>query len=150
MKIRPAAARDRDALADMFFALWSDQTRDEHAGEVDKILAGTFASTLPYAIFVAEIAGEISGFVQVGLRSHADGCDSSRAVGYLEGWFVHEAHRKKSIGAALVRAAEEWARAQGCTEMGSDTWLDNEGSIRAHEALGFEIADRVVMFRKSL
>lgn len=154
MKIRPAIPSDRESLADMFAALWLDETRADHARAIDEILAGTFASTLPYALFVAEIGAEpnkeIAGFAQAGLRSHSDGCESDRPAGYLEGWFVQPAHRKKSVGAALVRAVEEWSRAQGCVEMGSDTWLDNEGSILAHKALGFEVADSVVIFRKSL
>ena len=47
-------------------------------------------------------------------------------------------------------AAEEWARAHGCLEMASDTWIDNEESQRAHEALGFEVVDRCVNFRRAL
>ena len=49
-----------------------------------------------------------------------------------------------------MRAAEDWARAKGCREMGSDTWADHEASERAHVALGFEVVDRVVHFRKAL
>ena len=46
-----------------------------------------------------------------------------------------------------MRAAEEWARAQGCVEMASDALIENERSQRAHEALGFDVADRCVHFR---
>jgi aminoglycoside 6'-N-acetyltransferase I len=34
--------------------------------------------------------------------------------------------------------------------MASDTWIDDETSIDAHQALGFEIVDRCVHFRKPL
>jgi aminoglycoside 6'-N-acetyltransferase I len=34
--------------------------------------------------------------------------------------------------------------------MASDTWLDNLGSQSAHEALGFEVVDRCVHYRKRL
>ena len=85
----------------------------------------------PYVILVIEEASLI-GFAEVTLRSRADGCDPARAVGYLEGWYVAEAHRRKGCGAALLRAAEEWARGEGCMEMASDTWIDNELSQRAH------------------
>jgi len=33
------------------------------------------------------------GFLEVGLRSHADGCDPAQPVGYVEGWFVAPDHR---------------------------------------------------------
>ena len=40
------------------------------------------------------------------------------------------------------RTAEEWARAQGLTEMASDTWLENEISLQAHLKMGYEEAER--------
>jgi aminoglycoside 6'-N-acetyltransferase I len=90
------------------------------------------------------------GFVEVGLRSHADGCDESQAVGFLEGWFVNKDWRGLGIGRMLIEAAEEWASRQGCKEMASDTWIDNEPSQRAHEAMGYEVMDRCVNYRKRL
>ena len=63
---------------------------------------------------------------------------------------MEAAHRQKGIGAALVRAAEEWARAEGCTEFGSDTGIHNELSVTAHLALGFAEEERIVCFRKDL
>ncbi|HVE70411.1 MAG TPA: GNAT family N-acetyltransferase [Thermoanaerobaculia bacterium] len=150
MNVRPARPEDRHALAILRATLWTDGTVAEHAGELEQILGGTWESVYPYVIFVAEHEGEIVGFVEVSMRSSADDCDPRRPVGYLEGWFVSEEQRRKGVGAALVRAAEAWARMQGCTEMASDTWLDSEPSRRAHEALGFEEVDRVINFRKAL
>jgi aminoglycoside 6'-N-acetyltransferase I len=34
--------------------------------------------------------------------------------------------------------------------MASDTWIDNELSQSCHEALGFEVVDRCVHYRKGL
>ena len=58
--------------------------------------------------------------------------------------------RRHGVGRALVRAAEEWGRAQGCSEFASDTEIDNEDSAKAHAALGFEEVERIRCFRKSL
>lgn len=147
MSIRSARDSDRIQLAQMRSLLWPDASSDEHLKDIDQ---GT-SSTLPLTTLVAEDAnGELIGFLEVGLRSHADGCNPARPVGFVEGWFVQEPHRRQGIGRQLVRAAEEWARAQGCVEMASDTWIDNDDSERAHTALGFEIVDRCVHFRKSL
>ena len=52
-------------------------------------------------------------------ESPADGCDPSHPVGYLEGWFVSESHRKTGIGKRLVEHGEAWAKAQGCKELAS-------------------------------
>lgn len=94
--------------------------------------------------------GALTGFLEVGLRSHADGCDTAQPVGFVEGWFVHEASRNQGTGRALMLAAEEWARRQGCQEMASDTSVDDERSQRTHQALGFEVVDRCVHFRKTI
>ena len=50
----------------------------------------------------------------------------------------------------LLEAAEEWARRQGCVEMASDALLDNHLSQQVHQALGYEVVERSVHFRKAL
>jgi len=150
-QIRLAEAADVAQLSRLCEALWPESSAAEHAGELSQIFAGNLPSTLPMAIYVAAApSGAVVGFLEVGLRSHADGCDSTRAVGYVEGWFVVEALRRTGIGAALVRAAEDWSRAQGCKEIASDTQIGNDVSLSAHQALGFEIAERAILFRKFL
>jgi aminoglycoside 6'-N-acetyltransferase I len=146
--VRPAVPADLDAIVALATALWPDG--DDHRPHMAATLAGAPRSTLPLTLFIAERAGVAVGFIEVGLRSHADGCDGRRAVGFIEGWYVTPAHRGQSVGRALMAAAESWARAQGCTEIASDTWADNEASIVAHQALGFEISERLVTFRKPL
>ena len=105
----------------------------------------------PVAWLVAEDeSGRLTGFLEVGVRSHSDGCDTKQPVGFVEGWFVREEQRGKGVGAALMRAAEDWARAHGCVEMASDALIDNAQSQNAHTALGFEIVDRCIHLRKLL
>ena len=148
--LRLGAPADAEIVGRLFLALWSDGTLDEHRAEAALILAGTPPSTLPLLVFVAEANGKVVGFIEVGLRSHADGCDARRPVGFIEGWYVEPEQRGMGVGRALMQAAEAWARAQGCRELASDTWVDHEPSQRAHEALGFEVVDRCVNFKKAL
>jgi aminoglycoside 6'-N-acetyltransferase I len=89
------------------------------------------------------------GFIELSIRSYAEGCTTDR-VAFVEGWYVEPDHRRRGIGTALMRAAEEWGRANKCSELGSDTQLWNESSIDAHKRLGFEEVERLVAFRKSL
>ena len=58
--------------------------------------------------------------------------------------------RRRGVGKALVRAAEDWAREQGCAEFASDALLDNHTSAVAHRALGFEETVQIRCFRKVL
>ena len=111
----------------------------------------TLVVTMPIEFFVADaFYGTLVGFVEVDLRSHADGCNPSRPVGYIEGWYVAEDQRHLGIGKKLLEQAEDWARGHGCAEIASDALMDNEVSQRAHEALGYEVVDRCVHYRKTL
>jgi aminoglycoside 6'-N-acetyltransferase I len=153
VKIRPAHPSDLDRLALMLAALWPEASADEHARELKLLLEGDPAKvlTMPLIILVAEAAdGRLVGFVEVDLRSHADGCNPSRPVGYIEGWYVEESYRRRGIGAQLIASAEEWARTHNCVEMASDVLIDNQQSQDAHQALGYEVVDRCVHYRKTL
>ena len=149
MPIRPARPSDHSQLVEMRLLLWPDSSLEEQRRELDALLT---PAPLPAAILVSsndEDAEALTGFLEVSLRSHADGCDT-HPVGFIEGWFVREPLRSRGIGTALMRAAEDWARTQGCSEIASDALIDNQPSIDAHQALGFEIVDRCVNFRKAL
>ena len=99
---------------------------------------------------VAEKPSEgLVGFAELSLRPYAEDCRTS-PVAFLEGWYVTPSMRRQGVGRALVRAAEEWGRAQGCREFGSDTQFDNSASIAAHLALGFDDAGALRSFRKDL
>ena len=120
-------------------------------GHVSPMLDRPSLLKMPAVFFVAEANGcNLVGFLEVGLRSHADGCDDAQAVGYIEGWYVTDNHQRQGIGARLLAAAEDWAREKGCVEMASDALIENEGSQRAHEALGYSVVDRCVHYRKAL
>jgi aminoglycoside 6'-N-acetyltransferase I len=151
LTIRPAQRSDREQIVAMRLLLWPDCSRDEEAAQFDALVGSGRSGTLPAAILVAQAEdGVLNGFLEVGLRSHADGCDTVQPVGFVEGWFVREGSRGRGIGAALIGAAEQWARAHGCLEMASDALIDNPASEDAHRALGFHVVDRCVHLRKAL
>jgi aminoglycoside 6'-N-acetyltransferase I len=153
VQIRLARPSDLNQLASLLEALWPQSSAAEHAQELRLLLGGKAASvlTMPITIFVAEASdGILIGFVEVDLRSHGDGCNPAQPVGYVEGWYIAEGHRNRGIGGKLLAKAEEWARGHKCVEMASDALIDNEVSQRAHEALGYEVVDRCVHYRKKL
>jgi aminoglycoside 6'-N-acetyltransferase I len=150
LKTRPGLPSDLQPITRLCAALWPDAPAEEHREHVAAILSGKPPSTLPLVLVVAEIDGNVVGFIEVGLRSHADGCDARYPVGFIEGWYVQPEYQRRSVGRALMVEAERWARSEGARELASDTWIDEEPSQRAHRALGFEVVDRCVHFRKSL
>ncbi|HZQ21772.1 MAG TPA: GNAT family N-acetyltransferase [Terriglobales bacterium] len=115
------------------------------------ILDGRPQVALPLITLAAEASDRmLVGLPEADLRSHADGCDPARPVGYVEAWYVAEKYRQRGIAKKLLAAEEDWARSQGCIEMASDTWIDNLVSQRVHESLSYEVVDRCVHYRKTL
>ncbi len=145
LTIRLATADDKSEWLRMRLLLWPENDADSLLREMDHLLSDPMTP-----VFVLERpAGGLGGFLEAGTRKYADGCETT-PVGYIEGWFIDEDLRGKGNGHALVRRAEDWARSQGLKEMGSDTWLDNEASIRAHLAMGYEEVERLIHFAKTL
>lgn len=150
MKIRPAAPVDAAAWTALRHALWPDADAGALADEALTFLSGDIAPAALAAVFIAEASdGALLGMLELSLRPYADGCESS-PVPYIEGWYVIEGHRGRGVGAALVKAAEDWARDHGHSEMASDALLENIVSERAHKALGFAEVERAIRFRKAL
>jgi len=92
---------------------------------------------------------KVVGFAELSTRPCAEGCTTNR-IGYLEGWYVVPEARGRGVGRALVEAAQDWAREQGCSEFASDTEAGNEISGAAHRANGFEEVGLIRCFRKDL
>src|SRR2546426_5597056 len=108
--VRLAQPSDRDGLASLRGELWPESSTAEHVSEPTAILAGNGPGAMPLVILVAESSdGGLAGFLEIDLRSHADGCNPSRPVGYVEGWFVAQEYRRQGIGAKLLAIAEDWA-----------------------------------------
>lgn len=148
-RVRPAEPRDALAWEGMRTVLWPESSAAEHRAEIEPYFAGQFPRA-PWGVLLAEDAqGRALGFAEVSVRPYAEGCRGTR-VAYLEGWFVQPDARRRGVGRALVLAAEEWGREQGCSEFASDTDPGNEGSRAAHRAAGFEDVGLVRCFRKDL
>jgi aminoglycoside 6'-N-acetyltransferase I len=147
LHVRPATEADALAWQRMRRALWP-KGAESHAPEIARYFSGQLAN--PAEVLLACLGSDVPiGFVELSIRPYAEGCETDR-VAFVEGWFVDAAHRGRGVGTALVAAAEAWGRANGCTELGSDTETFNETSIAAHKALGFEEVERIVCFRKVL
>jgi aminoglycoside 6'-N-acetyltransferase I len=143
--IRRAMPEDKPQWIRMRQGLWPDAPLEYLNFDLDELLADGDA-----AIFVASDAvGKLVAFIEAGLRGYGEGCETS-PVGYIEAWYVDPHVRGQKLGRELVHAAEGWAREKGCTEMASDTWLENDVSIAAHLRMGYAEVERLVHFVKRL
>ena len=144
--IRAATRSDADAWFEMRCALWPEDA-GTHRPEIERFFAGDRRE--PAEVLVAFDGTVAIGFAELSIRNIVDGCSTGN-VGYLEGWYVVPAARRRGVGRALLVAAESWARQQGCSEFASDASPDNDVSMAAHQALGFEETGRSCNFRKDL
>jgi aminoglycoside 6'-N-acetyltransferase I len=150
MKIRSITPTDRCEWLRLLLGLHPDLPEGEHVPSIEAYLSGSpIGELIPSAVVVAERPdGRLGGFLEVSVRNYAEGCNGDTP--YVESWYVDEDLRGSGVGRALMEAAEQWARDQGFTVLASDALLDNSLSHAAHQALGFEVVERIVVFRKSL
>jgi aminoglycoside 6'-N-acetyltransferase I len=127
--------------------LWPEDD-GSHAPEIARFFDGPRRMPLE-TLVAADDSGSVVGFAELSIRNVAESSTSDR-VAYLEGWYVEPHARRRGIGRALVRAAEVWARSQGCSEFGSDAEIANEASAAAHRALGFAETAQIRTFLKRL
>lgn len=145
-RVRPLQSADRDAWLRMRGELWPDVSTEDLAPDVDAFI-WPGDDVLLSAVFVSEDeAGQLRGFLELYVREYAEGCDGPTP--YVEGWYVAPSARGNGVGRELMRAAEDWSRTNGYKELASDTEIHNEGSQRAHAAIGFDEVERIVVFRK--
>lgn len=142
--IRRVTETDKAEWFRMRKGIWPEVPDHYMSFDMDDLLADE-----DYLILFACDGDKNIGLTEARLRDHAEGCSSS-PVGYIEGWYVQDDYRGRGVVGILNQAAEDWARSKGCTEMASDTWLDNEASIRAHQKLGYFEVERLIHYVKRL
>jgi aminoglycoside 6'-N-acetyltransferase I len=127
--------------------LWPDCTDEEHLAEMHGFVAQpeNFFQCVAY-----DAERRPVGFAEASLREDYVNGTSSSPVAFLEGLYVSPPARGRRISRALVEQVIQWARSCGCTELASDTLLENEVSQRVHQALGFTETERVVYFKMLL
>jgi aminoglycoside 6'-N-acetyltransferase I len=151
MAIRAVQHPDRSEWIRMLRALYQGTTEAEHAIDVDPYLEGRPSGRPPHAAVLVherEDGGGLGGFLELSLRNYAEGCTGETP--YVESWYVDPDLRGGGVGRELMTAAEAWARSHGYREIASDLVLENEPSLRAHTAIGFEEVVRVIHLRKAL
>ena len=143
--IRKANMNDLPVLTGQALELWPDNAADKMYYDLGKIMTAGES-----VFFLAYVEETPVGFAQCQLRhDYVEGTETS-PVGYLEGIYVKEEARQQGFASQLMKACEDWARAQGCMEFASDCEVGNNESLEFHLKLGFKEANRIICFSKSL
>ena len=146
MQIRDIRPDDRPEWIRMRNLLWPGSLAD-HEAETKNFFTQPDESLATFVI--DRLDGRLGGFIELGQRKYAEGCSSS-PVAYIEGWYIDADLRRQGLGAALIKAGEQWAKGKGLEEIASDVEIDNDISIIAHKAIGYIEEVRIVCFRKEL
>ena len=140
--IDPANATDPNWLS-LRSSLWPDGTEAEHL----RYMADALDRGHCVRVALAR-DGSAVGFVEASRRVDYVNGTSTSPVAFLEGLYVTPSARRQGVARSLVDAVERWAAAQGCSELASDSPIENVTAHAAHRALGFQETERVVYFRR--
>lgn len=132
---------------DLWCKLWPYYS--EKREELEEIFIWILESFKETA-FLCILDGEAIGFINVSLRSdYVEGCISS-PIWYVEWIFVLDEYRHQKIALHLIERAGEWLKERGCTQIWSDTTIDNTISQEFHTKIWFKEVSRIVHFIKDL
>lgn len=143
--IKQANRTDCKILAKLAMQLWEGHSLEELQEEFDRLTENPDA-----ACFIKYVDDNTIGFAQCQLRRDYVEGTSSSPVGYLEGIFVAEGFRHRGYAKELLFRCEQWASEKHCNEFASDCEINNEASLQFHLAMGFDVANRIICFKKSL
>ncbi len=140
--IRPATPGDAATLADLTGQLGYPTTEVEMIERLRRVLASAGDAVL----VAIDEAGRPIGWVHVGRELLLEASDTAT----LQGLVVDDAHRSAGVGAELLRAAEAWARANGCTRVTVRSRIARERAHRFYEREGYVLEKTSHVFRKPL
>jgi GNAT superfamily N-acetyltransferase len=105
----------------------------------------TLGAREDHAFYVAEVDGEVAGWIGVRTDLSLEGGGYAEIVGLV----VDERRRGKGLGEDLVHAAEAWARAQGATKLRVRSNVIRDRAHRFYLRLGYTITKRQVVFDRT-
>ena len=135
--VRTAREDDQAALTDLDAAAWSPESGFPSVIKAADHPAVAFftAADPPGAHLVAELDEAVVGYVRLRPPTHLP---ENAHVTHVSGLAVHPAARRRGVAAALMTAAEPFARARGSRKLSLRVLSTNQQAMRLYERLGFE------------
>ena len=137
---------DFDSLLEMSQKLWTKYEKSE----LEQLLQESFVLKRNRVLIAKTAEGKGVGFSIFSIRTdYVEGAEQSPTC-YLEGIFVDPDYRNNGISKQFIQLGEKWCKEQGCTQLGSDTWLSDKGAQAFHKQVGFWEEDKLVHFLKKI
>ncbi len=114
--------------------------------EMGPRLATLLGSPEAHAVLVAELAGEVAGWINMGITIALE----SGRFAVINGLVVAEQHRGARIGEKLVHAGEAWVRERGLTRVRVRSNVLRERTHGFYERLGYTPKKAQKVFDKEL
>lgn len=149
LRIAPVASAQHESLVDLLLELHAHYTQPPTATREQvraHLLENLLAGPNPPCLLVASHDGRVvAGFAALHLMySLVESAPESRRQCQLKELYVSSAHRSAGVGAALVRAAAEYALEHGCARLDWNVKASNDRGIAFYRSLGAEqVSDRL-------
>jgi GNAT superfamily N-acetyltransferase len=140
--IRAARTYDAQAIAELGAQLGYPSTRQQIATR----LAGVEAEPSSRVLVAENGEGRVVGWLHVAARTQL----TEDCCAEILGLVVDESVRGGGIGAVLIRAAEEWARSEGCMRIRVRSRETRERAHRFYERAGYARSKVQVVLHKVL
>ncbi|HEY4011316.1 MAG TPA: GNAT family N-acetyltransferase [Acidobacteriaceae bacterium] len=141
LAVRPMESRDAVAVAELVGELGYQRTAEQVRAWIAGIQDGK-----GQAAFVAEVNGEVAGWIEVSLERRLQ----SDAFGLIGGVVVRPGLRGAGIGKRLCEAAERWTIEHGAKKIRVTSRSTREGAHRFYVRDGYEQTKVSMVFEKAL
>jgi GNAT superfamily N-acetyltransferase len=144
VNIRRAVRSDSESLERLYTQLEKDAVyyQPEHfimSGKGARISDGLFESDTQ-AVYVAEVGGEVVGFVHILLMESKNiACLKREKNVYIQDMAVDEKYRSQGIGTLLMGAVKQYGRDHGASFVRTQVFPKNEDGLRFYRRNGFEV-----------
>lgn len=147
MIVRPAEVKDIDAVSrlnmeatELMRALSPQGFGEALAARLDTHEEKRFfeeaSSDDNTALLVAELEGEVRGFVMGVVETHGDDLITPPFV-TVQFIVVDERFRRSGVGRSLMNAVEDWARSRGATALDLAVWASNHPAQNLFSKSGY-------------
>ena len=136
VRIRPARHSDQDALIALERAAWTPQSGFPSVIQASSLPGARFFSehNPPQIHLVAEIDGAVIGYIR--LKPPTTLLENAHVL-HVSGIAVHPGARRRGVAAALLSAAEPFARNCGAVKISLRVLGSNGPAMALYERLGY-------------